>query len=241
MSGQQYFGQYWWRLGGGTPTITSQYPGFTEISFTTDPVDANSTADMAISLGLNRCMILRLIIEPSIANSRNRFELYNSGSYDADLLAYGTLDFEGNLIDPMEDQGLGPVERADGLIGVYVDQDGNQELHLRIVNSHVEAQTYQVWMVYRPITKLIAGDGIAVAGNPDNADHLITPSLIADSTRQPIEVRVDGSLIGTVPAINLLSGDRMVLSSTLVGDEAQITATPDVQGEAFQSLFWAIH
>lgn len=215
---------------------------FPSFAFTTPIVDAQSGANITTTLSptLNRFLILKATIVPSEPESNNRFEIYQDGAFAEELLAYGTGNFEGDLIEPMEERGLGPTERTFGLPAIYADRNLEGKFYLRIFNNHVEAQTYGVTVVLWPITSLVAGAGIGIAGDPENGDEFQTLSQTADTVRQLIKVSVDNVEVGTVPKLNVKSGNRATVLGALVSNAADITIVAANQVQSIEALVWAI-
>ena len=214
------------------------YPNFPTFEFTVGPIDAQSFGDFNQAIGANRFIVLKLIMEPSEAETNNRLEIYQTADidYSPNELAYGTTDFDGDLIEPMEEKGQGPTERTLGLPFVYIDQDedsagsqGGGTLHGRIYNNHTQAQSYTIRGVYWPFLKPTAGGGIALTGDPDAGDEEVEIAQIADSTVQRIAVRKNstGDDVGTRRRLNLIEGNNITLTiaDDSVGNELDVTIT----------------
>ena len=193
------------------------YPTFPVLSFTTASVPAQSSLEIDQALGVNRCLILKIAITPSEADTNNRFELYQKDTFLLADLIYGTIDFDGDLIDPMEEKGLGPTERTLGLACFYKDADSSNELHLKTYNNHTQAQTYDVDVTYLPLLRPVAGTGVAISGDDDTEARMF--STPANQTVQKVAVRKNsaGGDIGTRRRFNFIEGANIVLT---IADDA---------------------
>lgn len=124
---------------------------YTTHTFTTASIPAGTSATFDRAFGVSALNVYKIIVTPSIAGSSNQVEIYKSSTYAAAKRVYGTRAYIGTLIEPMEDVGAGPVERNEGFIFPYEDDDAVGQLHLKIYNNHTNAQTYDVKIVWEPL------------------------------------------------------------------------------------------
>ena len=220
-------------------------PRLTE-SFTTASILAGASLELnrELTTAANRFKIIKLTVTPNTeSTSLMKVEIFKRNTFLAADLCYGTDNFNGPLIEPMESKGQGPTERNEGFVAQYEDLDStlqsfgqSSELHIKIYNNHSAAQTYDVEMIYEP--DIIAGLGISVSQAGEIAQQ---PS----STQQLVEVRVDDVLVGIVPVLNFKSGTRITITGALDSGASwseptvEVTVTAANQFVAIEALFWS--
>lgn len=188
---------------------------FQTYSFVTSAVAAagSSTFDRPIPGLPNFINIVKIVITPSIAGSSNKAEIYKSDTYAAAKRVWGTDDYAGTCIDPMEDIGAGPVNRNEGFVVPYDDDDGTGEIHLKIYNNHVLAQTYTVTITWEARLELTTDSTLSFSAyNYSDARQL---AVISNTSTQRVEVARNGTLVGSRARVDFVEDDNIVISAAL--------------------------
>lgn len=121
------------------------------LTFTTTsvaPAAASSTNQTIVG---NIADIAKIKVEPSsiAAGQLTSVFIYKHNTFSAADIIYSTTSFSGNLVDPIEYDGVTQTERNEGYIARYEDGDNAQQLHIKIVNSGSLSRTFTVTIQYR--------------------------------------------------------------------------------------------
>lgn len=128
--------------GGGISTggSTERFESVSE----TVTVAAGATHSGFLTVPYNIFNIAKIKVSQSVFAATSKFSIFNNNTYvDADKV-YGTLEYSGDLIDPVEDTGTLVTERNEGFVCAYEDKSETKKLWYSIENTSGGSCDYTV-------------------------------------------------------------------------------------------------
>ena len=120
------------------------------LSYTTASVASGASTSRNDTIASNLAYIYKVKVVPSVggAGENTKVEIFKRDTFSAGDLVYATNNFIGNLIDPIQNDGVTTTERNEGPVAMYEDLDSTQEFHLKITNNGTVSRTFDVTITY---------------------------------------------------------------------------------------------
>lgn len=155
------------------------------LSFTTGSIAPTASTSRNDTIVGNIADIVKITVTPSnvSAGQLTTVGIYKHNTFLAADLAYSTSAFAGNLIDPIEYDGLTQTERNQGYVCKYEDADNAQQLHIKITNGGSLSRTFSVVITYMSIldvgSKIVDARTFGVTGDGSTDDTAAIRRAIA--------------------------------------------------------------
>lgn len=135
-------------------------------TYSTGSVSAGANSDAnRTGLPSSKLNIVKIAVTASLSGPFD-FKIFKKDAFDnADLLAYWD-NVQPSLYYPMDNETGSEAEEGPAI--PYDDEDGTNELHIRITNNHTAAQTFTVTILY---------EEPAFGGTVRNSDAMFWASL----------------------------------------------------------------
>jgi hypothetical protein len=111
-------------------------------------IGAGVTDTFAQALSVSSCNIVKIKVSPSIPVAPTEFFIYKDLTYAAADIVYATKQYTGFLVDPVEDDGVAPIERNEGFVCAYEDKQMTNAIYFKIINGHSAQVIYTVVITY---------------------------------------------------------------------------------------------
>jgi len=111
-------------------------------------VGSGGTASANLTIDADNIAVLFVKIEPSIMGGTADFEIFQKDTLLAADLSYKATLFSGDFFDPVEDIAGDPVERTEGLVTMYQDDDATLELHIKVTNDDSSTKDFTITVRY---------------------------------------------------------------------------------------------
>jgi hypothetical protein len=120
------------------------------LTYTTGSIAAGASTSRNDVVNGNVFDVVKVKITPSNISpgELTTFALYKHNTFLATDICYNTISFAGNLVDPIETDGITSTERNEGFVAKYEDLDAVGQLHNKITNNGSVAKTYTVTITY---------------------------------------------------------------------------------------------
>ena len=120
---------------------------FVQVPFTVT-IAGGGDASFGVSIPENIVNVVKIKIVPSIITAQSEVLICKSNTYAPLTCVYRTKRFTGVLVDPIEDSGTSKVERNQGFVCSYEDQNSSLQMYLHIDNWDALAVTYTgtIWV-----------------------------------------------------------------------------------------------
>lgn len=111
-------------------------------------VGAGVTSHFALALPSNSINIAKIRIAPSLSAIDTEFRIFKDPAYGAASVVYATDEYDGFLIDPVNDDGVAPSECEQGFVAAYEDNASSNQLYIEIKNNSAFSCTYsgEIWI-----------------------------------------------------------------------------------------------
>lgn len=165
---------------------------YTTLAYNTT-VAAGQTRQCALTIPSNIINIVKLKMVPSNPAIATKLAIFKNNTYAEAKKVYATAEYTGPLVDPVEDTGLIVVERNQGFVCAYEDENGQFTLWFTIKNAGASSCSYSLTVVVDSVYS-IAGEG-DVTGVPERlssrayASHLkITSGVEAKKNNATVDL-----------------------------------------------------
>jgi hypothetical protein len=111
-------------------------------------IAAGVTDTFAQAISVSACNIVKIKVAPSLIVAPTEFFIYKDLTYAAADIVYATKQFTGYLVDPVEDDGVAPIERNEGFVCAYEDKQLTNAIYFKIINGHSAQVIYTVTITY---------------------------------------------------------------------------------------------
>ncbi len=120
------------------------------LTYTTGSIAPAASTSRNDNLFCSQAEIVKITITPSsVSNGQlTTYAIYKHNTFLAADIVYSTSSFAGNLVDPIETDGITSTERNEGYVARYEDLDGLNQFHNKITNNALIARTFTVTITY---------------------------------------------------------------------------------------------
>src|SRR6185369_15511435 len=104
------------------------------LSFVTASINPAASSSTNQSIVGSIVDIVKVKVSPSSINASEftSITIYKRNTFSASDIVYSTASFSGNLIDPIETDGVTTNERNEGFVCRYEDLDNTNQMHIKV-------------------------------------------------------------------------------------------------------------
>ncbi len=195
---------------------------FQTVTFTRT-IAASSSASFGVTVPNNIINIAKIRVAPSIAAAPTEFFLYKNSTYAAADLVYATKQFTGPLVDPVEDTGALVLERNEGYVAAFEDENESLQIYIKINNNHSASVTYTGTIIVDTAYDHTGSTGI-ILGVPEG--------LMAKAYATDLDV-----VLGVIASKNIATIDTGELRAQFVAQGAILQSSYDFRTVAEGGTF----